>query len=102
MPFFKVRPMDGIDTVTLAVRPEHLYIVAAPNARSILTKIEFIDDMGADKLIQVVSVYGNVRITVRITANLELNSTELLLAIDLNYAILFCSKTCKNLGGWSA
>lgn len=55
---------DG-QSVTLAVRAEHLLLADKNKEDSVQLKVEFIDDMGADKLVQAIDMDSGSRITVR-------------------------------------
>lgn len=88
------------DSVIVGIRPEHLNVTEMRGFKSISGNIEFVDDMGADKLIQINS--NGMCISVRISGDTQLNSNELLVDIELGKASLFCQQTGKRLGGWDA
>lgn len=93
-------PVACGDSVIVGIRPEHLSVTEKPGFKSILGNIEFVDDMGADKLIQINS--NGLRISVRVSGDTQLTNNELLVDIELGKASLFCQQTGKRLGGWDA
>ncbi len=88
------------EDVILAIRPEHLYVAAMNKQGAIKVKVDYIDDMGADKLIQVSSQCGKARFAVRTSADVEVHDSQLVLEFGVNKANLFHQKTGLRLGGW--
>lgn len=88
------------NAVVVAIRPEHFYKVCEKQANAILCRVEFIDDMGADKLVQARALYGNIAFTVRLPADTEIINNKLHLCFMLKNANLFDQKTALRLGGW--
>lgn len=88
------------DAVIVGIRPEHLNVTEHPGFKSISGNIEFVDDMGADKLIQMNTNCGDMRLSVRVSGDTQLNSRELVVEMELGKASLFCQQTGKRLGGW--
>lgn len=86
--------------VIVAIRPEHFGIVAKDTRGAIPVKIEFIDDMGADKLLQVVSLCGKGRFSVRTSQEREVMDAQFALELSLNKATLFLEANGLRLGGW--
>lgn len=86
--------------VVVGIRPEHLNLTLRNKPGAIPVKIEFIDDMGADKLIQVMSQCGKARFSVKISADTEIIEEQLALEVIVNKANLFHQKTGLRLGGW--
>jgi sn-glycerol 3-phosphate transport system ATP-binding protein len=87
------------DSVMIGIRPEHLNVIKQPSDTSISGKIEFVDDMGADKLIQIITDSG-IPLSVRVSGDTLLNTDKLVVEIDMKKATLFCKQTGKRLGGW--
>lgn len=88
------------EEVILGIRPEHLNIVANNKPGAISVKVEYIDDMGADKLIQAMSLCGRVRFSIRTSADTEVIDNQLALDLVVSKANLFHQKTGLRLGGW--
>ena len=87
--------------IVIGVRPEHMSIVAKEKAGSLLARIEFIDNMGADKLVQTVIANSNLTLLVRVFDDIELSDSGIGLEMDLRKASLFCQLTGVRLGGWN-
>jgi len=60
--------------VSMAVRPEHLIVKLAEEPHTFKAKIEYIDDMGADKLIQAISIENGIHFLVRVDADLNIEN----------------------------
>lgn len=88
------------EEVVVGIRPEHLNVVSKMKQNTILTRVEFIDDMGADKLIQVRSECGRARFSVRTSADTEVIDNQLVLELVINKANLFHQRTGLRLGDW--
>ena len=88
------------DKVVVAVRAEHLFMTTDEGRERMLVDVEFIDDMGADKLIQAVTAIGGVRLFVRISGDLSLEASQRMVGLFAHKAHLFCQTTGKRLGGW--
>lgn len=54
---------------TLAIRPEHIQVSSKDDGNAIETKIEYIDDMGADQLVQAIVLKTGQTVTVRVSAD---------------------------------
>lgn len=89
------------DPVVVGIRPEHMIINLAPGADSFMAQVSFIDDMGADKLVQVISNIGNVPLSIRIFGDAQLDQKNIRVHMELNKANLFCHHSGKRLGGWN-
>ena len=90
------------DKVIVGIRPEHMVVTAGSNPSDLAVNVEFIDDMGADKLLQVITACKNARLSVRVAGDMQFASTELSVAMEMENANLFCQQTGKRLGGWDA
>lgn len=84
----------------LAVRPEHVLISPEPNPQSISLTIEFVDDMGADKLIQAKCIKNGERFNLRLPADYELPSGQLHVELPKMKLHLFHQKSGKRIGEW--
>jgi len=94
-------PLRCGQQVVIGIRPEHISIVAKENAGSLLAHIEFIDNMGADKLVQTVTASNNLTLLVRVFDDIELPDNGIGLEMDLKKASVFCQLTGVRLGGWN-
>lgn len=89
------------DSVIVGIRPEHMHITAEPRPGSLCVNVEFIDDLGADKLVQVITECGTIRLAVRVSGDTVFTSNRLVVDMEMSKSNLFCQKTGKRLGGWS-
>jgi sn-glycerol 3-phosphate transport system ATP-binding protein len=89
------------EPVIVGIRPEHMQIIAVPEPGSLGGSIEFVDDLGADKLVQVITDHGQVHLSVRAPGDTQLGSCSLVVKMDVSKANLFCEKNGTRLGGWS-
>jgi sn-glycerol 3-phosphate transport system ATP-binding protein len=85
----------------IAIRPEHLKVTHKESERAISVKVDFVEDMGADKLVQATTLCGRSRFSVRVSAEQEIINGELVLELILNKANLFNQLTGLRLGGWN-
>ncbi|KTD19303.1 sn-glycerol 3-phosphate transport system ATP-binding protein [Legionella lansingensis] len=101
LPLLKKTLSCGADVV-IGIRPEHINVADKAKAKqgTILVKIEFVDDMGADKLVKGVTPCGKARFSVRVPADLEIIDGQLALELVVNKANLFDKNTGLRLGGW--
>lgn len=88
---------DG-QALLVAVRSEHWRLVPSAHPNAIEARIEWIDDMGADKIIQVQSVKGNVPLLLRVPADTVF--TEPTMGLEINYEKinLYCQQTGLRIG----
>ncbi|MBA3537471.1 MAG: sn-glycerol-3-phosphate ABC transporter ATP-binding protein UgpC [Tatlockia sp.] len=93
-------PIADSEELILAIRPEHFYVALRNQKGLISVNVEYVEDMGADKLIQVKSLCGNGQFTVRVAADTEIIDNQLALGLVVNKANLFLKKTGLRLGGW--
>lgn len=94
-------PLPSESNVILGIRPEHIQIVDASTPGAILIKIEFIDEIGADKLIHGTTTCGREHFSVRVTADTKISDTSLSLRLIIHKANLFHQKTGIWIGGWN-
>ncbi|GGI75637.1 ABC transporter ATP-binding protein [Legionella impletisoli] len=88
------------DELIVGVRPEHFEQLQDDVAMGIKTRVQFMDDMGSDILLQVTSEIGDFPLSIRLLDRLPENKKKLTLGINLNKASLFCKKSGLRLGGW--
>lgn len=86
--------------LTLAVRPEHILYCPEKKEESIELKIEYIDDMGADKLIQAKSIKNGERINLRLSADYSFPDGELHVELPKMKLHVFHQQTGKRIGEW--
>ena len=86
--------------VTVGIRPEHLPLTADETPGSLKVHVEFVDDMGSDKLLQVVTDTGT-RLAVRVPGDTVLIDRGLSVRIETSKANMFSEQTGKRLGGWN-
>lgn len=95
-----VEHVEDSAALTLAVRPEHVRFSPEKKEHSIELNIEFIDDMGADKLIQAKCSKNGERINMRIPADASLPSGQLYVELPKMKLHVFHQKTGKRIGEW--
>lgn len=84
--------------VILAIRPEHVQLCSADNPKAIEATIEFIDDMGADKLIQAKYIRNGERLNFRIPSQQDLLSDKVLVEFPASKLHVFLQQTGKRIG----
>lgn len=84
----------------LAIRPEHIQLTTKSNEQAIEIKVEFIDDMGADKLIHAKCKLNNERIIVRVPSENPLPNAELYVELPQLKLHVFNQQTGKRIGEW--
>ncbi|MCP0913464.1 MULTISPECIES: ABC transporter ATP-binding protein [Legionella] len=89
------------DKVVVGIRPEHILPAVEPASNSIEATVDFIDDMGSDKILHLFSVTGNIKFLVRVFADTHLAYEKLNFQLDLAKANIFCQETGIRLGGWN-
>jgi len=95
------QPMVCGDSVTIGVRPEHLFFTPKPTSNSFLARVEFIDNMGADKVVQVITSHGDLRVCVRVTGETVFTDGPLHLELNMQKANVFCHQTGMRIGDWN-
>jgi ABC-type sugar transport system ATPase subunit len=87
--------------VMIGVRPEHIIVHDQSDANRVLVDVDFIDDMGADQLIQTQTAEGHLPFSIRTQGGGYMNNRRLSLAIDLKQANLYCKQSGKRVGNWN-
>ena len=93
-----LNPIHSDLEIILAVRPEHIQLTTLnqhPNA--IPVHVEFIDDMGADKLIHARTQCGRSKITARVPSDQAIDCDNLAVELLLNKVSLFHKTTGQRL-----
>jgi sn-glycerol 3-phosphate transport system ATP-binding protein len=101
-PFSHMESQDVSDSIVVGIRPEHISFVKTFEPESIEAVVEFIDDMGSDKLVRVRTRKSSISLCVRVAGDAPFLSGACFIKIDKEKAMLFCSKSQQRLGGWSA
>lgn len=86
--------------IALAIRPEHVQYCAEKKQDSISLNVEFVDDMGADKLVQARCIKNGERITLRLPADKALSENTLHVAFPKMKLHAFQQETGKRIGEW--
>ncbi|MDP1604727.1 MAG: sn-glycerol-3-phosphate ABC transporter ATP-binding protein UgpC [Legionella sp.] len=98
-------PMDftvnNNEEVVLAIRPEHLALTSRQKNGAISVKIEFIDDMGADKLVHAQSLCGEQRFSIKISADTPIIAEDAAIEMMITKANLYRQETGLRIGGWA-
>lgn len=89
------------EELLLGIRPENIKIVDKPSDISIKTYIEWVDDLGADKIIHLVTEQEKLRILIRAFENIAETEDHLLIEPQINKAQLFSLTRSLKIGGWS-
>jgi sn-glycerol 3-phosphate transport system ATP-binding protein len=88
------------EEVVVGVRPEHFEHTTEKDELGFMARIEFVDDMGADKLLQLETFQGKLRLSTRLFHNVVINDKTMFLKINQRNASLFCKKSGLRIGGW--
>lgn len=100
LPFPRLDVQNVSDSVVVGIRPEHLRFVNTQEAHCLEAVVEFIDDMGSDKLVRVITKKLGVPISVRVAGDFPVSNGTCFVKFDVEKAMVFCSLTQKRLGGW--
>jgi sn-glycerol 3-phosphate transport system ATP-binding protein len=84
--------------LVLAIRAEHVRLCPAHHPQSIAIEIEFIDDMGADKLIRAKCIKTGKHLNLRISAEQPLISGQLYVELPKMKLHVFHQRTGKRIG----
>ena len=84
----------------IGVRPEHLRLVSKTTANSLRLNLDFIDDMGADKLLHTKTRCGRLRLIIRALSDEIIPLEDLAVEIDYSKVNIFDQRTGLRLGGW--
>ena len=94
-----LRKMLTSESTTVAIRPEHMSLSKEAGAERIPVFIEFVDDMGSDKLIQVRTETDGIALTIRVQGDTPKQEGKLFACLDWSKTHFFCKKTGQRLGG---
>lgn len=89
------------EKLILAIRPEHFQVSSQMQDGYIAVRVDFVEDMGADKLIQVHSLAdARTKLTIRVPADIEIIDDQLALRLQVSKANLYRQSTGLRIGGW--
>lgn len=86
--------------VMIGIRPENMDIVSADQKGHLKAKLDWIDDMGADKLLQVLTEKPSLKLCIRLSENPPAFNENISVGLTLKNANVFCAATGQRLGGW--
>ncbi len=86
--------------LTLAIRPEHIQLCSSKQSQSIALRVEFVDDMGADKLIQGKCVITGACFNLRISADQSFMNETIHIELPKLKLHVFNPQTGKRIGEW--
>ncbi|AWN74143.1 sn-glycerol-3-phosphate ABC transporter ATP-binding protein UgpC [Legionella anisa] len=88
------------DELIMAIRAEHVGLSSENNPQSISIHVEFVDNMGADKLIHATCIKNNQPLNLRVTADQHISSGQLWVELPKIKLHLFHRKSGKRIGEW--
>lgn len=89
---------DG-QSITMAVRAEHLQVAENDTKNAVAMKVEFIDDMGADKLVQAIDKDSGCRLIVRTGPQWQPVEDKILLSLPEGAVHLYDENTGQRIEG---
>lgn len=93
-------PLEQGAELVLAIRPEHIQVCMQPIKFSLKVKVEFVDDMGADKLIHGRCVQSGVPFNVRVNAEHQVAPDYVYVELPKTKLHGFLKETGKRIGDW--
>lgn len=93
-------PCSAGQELVLGVRPEHWILTGRHASGAIPVHLEFIDDLGADKLVHVLSLCHKHRFSVRISADMSVPDSGLAIKPMIDKITIFHPETGLRVGGW--
>lgn len=82
----------------MAVRPEHWLVKSDEDKNCIKAKIKYIDDMGADKLVQATDLCQGIDVTIRVPADWKFQDESIYIGLPDKKVHLFDLKTGERVG----
>lgn len=89
------------EKLMIGIRPEHCKIKRGHSKDSIPVQIEFIDDLGADKLLHLTTLCKTHKLSARVSADTELPATDMSMELMTDKMTLFHQDSGLRLGGWA-
>lgn len=93
-----VAKLEDKAELVLAIRAEHVQLYSEPNSQRIAIEVEFVDDMGADKLIRAKCLKNGEHLSLRISADQPLMSGQLYVELPRMKLHVFHQQTEKRIG----
>jgi len=94
LPFLSfINALVASEEVLIGIRPEDIILSTSNTPGSIAARVLFIDDLGADQLLQVKTCTGDVMLYLRVPGNLEIASEEISLVLDVAKMSFFSKQT---------
>ena len=97
-----VLELEDKDELVLAIRAEHIVLCSENNPQGIPIHIEFMDDMGADKLLHAKCIKNGQSLNLRVTADQQLTGGQLWVELPKIKLHLFHRTSGKRIGEWRA
>jgi sn-glycerol 3-phosphate transport system ATP-binding protein len=94
-------PIENNTSFILAIRPEHVNLTTKENPQAIELNLEFMDDMGADKLILAKCTQNKESFNLRVSSEHELPNGHLYVELPKNKLHVYNKSTGKRIGEWS-
>lgn len=98
---FLYSKIESDDDLIVGIRPEDIQIVDEPTKNTIKANIEWIDDLGADKLLHLVTEQKKLKLMVRLFENLPSIGNHILIEPKIEKGGLFSKTSGLRIGGWS-
>lgn len=95
-----LRAIEDKADLILAIRPEHVQLCSSRSKGTVELIVEFIDDMGADKLIQAKCVKNGELMNLRISADQVIPDGQLHVELPKSRLHIFEQRTGKRVGEW--
>lgn len=92
--------IENGEKVIIGVRPENIKIDYNTKANNVTSTIEWIDDLGSDKIVRLVSKQGGVKLLARVFEDIFTINSDVSLEINISKASLFSESTRMRIGGW--
>lgn len=99
LPLPKLDCQSRVVDVLVGIRPEHMQLTKAKKNNSIAVRVEFVDDLGTDKMVQLSSLSTEHRFSVRMPAEVEMPEYGYMHWLGTK-AHVFALDTGLRLGGW--
>ncbi|MGM9453604.1 ABC transporter ATP-binding protein [Legionella bozemanae] len=90
--------LEDKDELIIAIRAEHVVLCSENDPQSISIYVEFVDNMGADKLIRATCIKNKQPINLRVTADQHISSGQLWVKLPKIKLHLFHRKSGKRIG----
>jgi ABC-type sugar transport system ATPase subunit len=90
--------LNDNQAVLIGARAEHLILKNTPGL--IAASIAFVDDLGSDKLVEVNTIQGHLKLMIRALERDIIQTSHVGVNLQLERAHIFCAVTGKRLGGW--